>query len=205
MRDIILTVKLKEDFWMGHSKATKAGSHDRIIKAAAGRVRENGVEGIGVADLMKEAGLTHGGFYRHFASREELVTEAIERALREGAEVVAAVANVTEFPVAALVDAYLSTTHRDELATSCAVTTLAADVARGNDRARSAYTQQVVMYLELLAKLIAGDQQRSRRMKAIAALSTLVGAVSMARAVNDERLSSEILRSAGNELKAQLG
>ena len=94
---------------MGHSKATKAGSHDRIVQAAAARVRENGVEGIGVADLMKDAGLTHGGFYRHFASREELVAEAIERALHEGAEAVAAVANITECPVAALVDAYLST------------------------------------------------------------------------------------------------
>jgi TetR/AcrR family transcriptional repressor of nem operon len=190
---------------MGHSKATKAGSHDRIVQAAASRVREDGVEGIGVADLMKDAGLTHGGFYRHFASREELVAEAIERALHEGAEAVAAVANITECPVAALVDAYLSTTHRDELATSCAVTTLAADVARSNDRARSAYTRQVGMYLELLAKLIVGNQQRSTRMKAIAALSTLVGAVSMARAVNDEKLSREILRSAADELKAQLG
>jgi TetR/AcrR family transcriptional repressor of nem operon len=189
---------------MGHSKATKAGSHDRIVQAAASRVREKGVEGICVASLMKDAGLTHGGFYRHFASRAELVAEAIERALHEGAETVAAVANTTVCPVAALVDGYLSTAHRDELATSCAVTTLAADVARGNDRARAAYTRQVGRYLELLGKLIAGDQQRPRRMKAIAALSTLVGAVSMARAVNDEKLSREILRSAAEELKAQL-
>jgi TetR/AcrR family transcriptional regulator, transcriptional repressor for nem operon len=106
--------------------------------------------------------------------------------------------------VAAMVDAYLSTTHRDELATSCAVTTLAADVARGNDRVRSAYTRQVRKYLELLTVLIAGDDQRKRRAKAIAALSTLVGAVSMARAVNDEKLSREILRSAADDLKAHL-
>jgi TetR/AcrR family transcriptional regulator, transcriptional repressor for nem operon len=125
--------------------------------------------------------------------------------LMKDAEAVAAVADIAERPVAALVDAYLSTTHRDELATSCAVTTLAADVARSNDRARSAYTRQVGMYLEFLAKLIVGDQQRSTRMKAIAALSTLVGAVSMARAVNDEKLSREILRSAADELKAQIG
>ena len=189
---------------MGHSRANKAESHDRIVQTAATRVRECGVEGIGVADLMKDAGLTHGGFYRHFASREELVAEAIEHALHEGAEAVAAVANIKQCPIAALVDAYLSTTHRDKLATSCAVTTLAADVARCNDRARSAYTRQVGIYLELLTKLIGGDQQRSRRMKAIAALSTLVGAVSMARAVNDEKLSREILKSAADDLKAQL-
>jgi len=104
-----------------------------------------------------------------------------------------------------LVDGYLSAAHRDGLAASCAVTTLAGDVARSNDRARSAYTLQVGTYLEVLIKLIPGDKQRARRIKAIAALSTLVGAVSMARAVNDERLSREILKSAADELKTQLG
>lgn len=190
---------------MGHSQADKAESHDRIVRVAAARFRENGVDGMGVADLMRDAGLTHGGFYRHFASRDELVAEAIECALDDGARAVDAVAKLRESPLAALVDAYLSMAHRDDLATSCAVTTLAADVARCNDQARSAYTRQVRAYLELLIRLIAGDKRRSRRTKAIAALSTLVGAVSMARAVNDEKLSREILKSAADELKAQLG
>ena len=207
MTTIILTVKHEDKgfFRMGHSQADKDESHDRIVRMAAARFREAGVDGIGVADLMRDAGLTHGGFYRHFDSRDELVAEAIERALRDGGRVVEAVANSKQFPLATLVDAYLSTAHRDGLATSCAVTTLASDVARSNDRARSAYTRQVGTYLELLIKLIANDKQRSRRTKAIAALSTLVGAVSMARAVNDEKLSREILKSAADELKAQLG
>jgi TetR/AcrR family transcriptional repressor of nem operon len=193
---------------MGHSKAKKAESHDRVVQVAAARFRETGVDGIGVADLMKDAGLTHGGFYRHFSSREELVAEAIERALRDGGRAVQAVTNSTlsrKSALAALVDAYLSAAHRDSLATSCAVTTLAGDVARSNARARSAYTRQVGAYLELLAKLIASDKRKSKRVKAIAALSTLVGAVSMARAVNDEKLSREILKSAADELKTQLG
>jgi len=190
---------------MGHSKADKDESHDRIVQVAAARFRETGVDGVGVADLMKEAGLTHGGFYRHFDSRDELVAEAIERALQDGGRAVEAVTNSKQSPLTALVDAYLSTAHRDGLATSCAVTTLAGDVARSNDRARSAYTRQVGTYLELLIRLIPPDKHRSRRTKAIAALSTLVGAVSMARAVNDERLSREILKSAADELKAQLG
>jgi TetR/AcrR family transcriptional repressor of nem operon len=189
---------------MGHSQADKDDSHDRIVRVAAARFRETGVDGIGVADLMRDAGLTHGGFYRHFASRDDLVAEAIARALRDGGRAVAAVANGKPSPIAALVDAYLSTAHRDGWATSCAVTTLAGDVARSNDRARSAYTQQVGAYVELLNRLITGDKQKSRRIKAIAALSTLVGAVSMARAVNDDKLSREILKSAGEELKAQL-
>lgn len=191
---------------MGHSKANKAESRDRVVRTAAARFRESGIDGIGVADLMKEAGLTHGGFYRHFASRDELVAEAVERALLDGGRAVQAVENLQQSPAAVLallVDGYLSAAHRDSLATSCAVTTLAGDVARSNERARSAYTQQVGSYLALLTKLIAGEKQKSKRMKAIAALSTLVGAVSMARAVNDEKLSREILKSAADALKAQ--
>jgi len=193
---------------MGHSKTEKEKSHRRIVKTAAARFRERGVDGIGLADLMKEADLTHGGFYGHFDSREELVAEAIECALRDGGEAVASVAGGNHPPAAKLrllVDAYLSVAHRDGLATSCAVTTMANDVARSNARARSAYTKQVGIYLELLAKLIATDTRKSRRAKAIVALATLVGAVSMARAVNDEKLSRELLKSAAAELKAQLG
>ena len=190
---------------MGHSKAGKAESHARIVEKAAARFREAGLDGIGVADLMKEAGLTHGGFYRHFESRDELVAEAIERALHDGAVAVDALARLEHAPLATLIDGYLSAAHRDNLATSCAVTTLASDVARSNARARSAYTRQVELYLALLIRLVAGEKQKAKRVKAITALSTLVGAVSMARAVNDERLSKEILKSAADELKAQLG
>lgn len=190
---------------MGRSREEKAESHEQIVRVAAARFREAGLDGIGVAELMKEAGLTHGGFYRHFESREELVAEAIERALRDGSQKAASVEALPR-PVAlvALVDGYLSAAHRDQLASSCAVTTLAADVARSTERARSAYTQQVGSYLELLTRLIATGTQGERRVRAIAALSTLVGAVSLARAVNDEKLSRELLKSAADALKAQL-
>ena len=193
---------------MGHSKADKAESHDRIVRVASARFREIGVDGIGVADLMKEAGLTHGGFYRHFASRDELVAEAIERALRDGSQgAFDSVANSKlgkQALLFALVDWYLGIGHRDGLATSCAVTSLAADVARSNERARSAYTRQVAAYLELFVKLIDGDKPKTRRTKAIAAWTAMVGAASMARAVNDDKLSREILRTAADEVKARL-
>jgi TetR/AcrR family transcriptional repressor of nem operon len=193
---------------MGHSKADKEQSHERIVQTAAARFREEGVDGIGVAGLMKEAGLTHGGFYRHFASRDDLVAEAVECALSDGGRAVAAVAaskDARAVVAARLVDAYLSIAHRDGLATSCAVTTLAGDVARSDDRTRAAYTRQVNTYLDLLAGLAAAEKSKEKRAKAIAALSSLVGAVSLARAVNDEALSREILQGAGNELKALLG
>jgi len=193
---------------MGNSRAEKAESHDRIVRMAAARFRETGVDGIGVADLMKDAGLTHGGFYRHFASREELVAEAVEHALLDGSQAVLAIANSKldrQALLVALVDGYLSVLHRDGLSKSCAVTTLAGDMLRCNDRTRTAYTQQVDTYLGVLTKLIASDSQKSRRVKAITALSALVGAVSLARAVNEELLSQEILKSVADELKAQLG
>jgi TetR/AcrR family transcriptional regulator, transcriptional repressor for nem operon len=193
---------------MGHSQADKAESHDRIVRMAAARFREDGVDGIGVADLMKEAGLTHGGFYRHFASREALVDEAIERALHDGgkgaAEAFAASKPPRQALLFALIDWYLGVAHRDNLATSCAVTSLAADVSRSSERARTAYARQVAAYIDLFTKLIAGSKPKARRIKAIAAWSTMVGALSMARAVNDEKLAREILKTAADELKARL-
>jgi len=190
---------------VGHSQEDKAENHARIVRVAAARFREIGVDGIGVADLMKQAGLTHGGFYRHFASRDEMVGEAIERALKDGELAVDAMLNNRQATLAMLIDGYLSAAHRDGLASSCAVTTLASDTARSNARARSAYGRQVNKYLQLLLKLIHADKHKRRRAKAIAALSTLVGAVAMARAVDDEKLSREILTAAADELKAQLG
>ena len=190
---------------MGHSRASKREHHEEIVGVAASRFREDGVDRVGVADLMHLAGLTHGGFYRHFESRDELVAEAVERALHDGGQAMAAVAESPHDPLAAVIDAYLSITHRDNLGTSCAVTTLAGDVARSNPRARAAYTSQVGVYIDMLVRLLPPGTGDRSRATAITVLSTLVGAVSMARAVNDEALSREILASATAELKAQLG
>src|SRR6476661_9922243 len=128
---------------MGHSRAHKREHHETIVGVAASRFREDGVDRVGVAALMHHAGLTHGGFYRHFESRDELVVEAVERALNDGGQAMAAVAESPHDPLAAVIDAYLSIAHRDNLGTSCAVTTLAGDVARSNARARAAYTDPV--------------------------------------------------------------
>ena len=190
---------------MGHSQEDKARSHQRIVKRAAARFRECGVDGIGLADLMKEAGLSHGGFYRHFSSRDQLVTEAVERALADGGQRVTDIGRPDRpLTLGMLIDAYLSPTHRDHLAASCAVATMAADVARGGDRARVAYSKQVEVYLRLLADLVSGPNKTIRRARSITALAALVGAVSMARAVKEEKLSREILASAAQELMAML-
>jgi TetR/AcrR family transcriptional repressor of nem operon len=189
---------------MGHSKAEKAESHKRIVKVAADLFRERGVNGIGLAELMESAQLTHGGFYRHFSSRDDLVAEAVERALADGSAVATAIAAHPQSTIGSVVDAYLSLAHRDRVAASCAVTTLAGDIARAGERPRTAYTQQVERYVELIVKLIDHLPPKKRRAAAVTALATLVGAVSMARAVNDDKLSREILKSASDALKAQL-
>lgn len=189
---------------MGHSKAAKAETHERIVAMAAGLFRELGVNGISVADLMQSAGLTQGGFYRHFASREALVAEAVERALADGGAAADAIAASPRSTIGTLVDAYLSPSHRDNVATGCAVTAMATDVSRGDDRVRTAYARQVGRYVVLIAQLTAHVPRKKRRALALEALATLVGAVSMARAVDDDALSREILATAASALKARL-
>lgn len=177
---------------MGHSQAEKAETHARIVKIAAARFREAGLDGLSLADLMKEAGLTHGGFYRHFDSRDELVAEAVAAALTQ------ANGSLAGASFERLVDHYLSPDHRDGIAEGCAVTALAADMTRANPAARDAYTAQVKRNLAALARLIPGGD----RAAAIMTMTSLLGALSLARAVNDEALSLEILETVRESLKA---
>lgn len=190
---------------MGHSKLDKAESHERIVKIAAARFREAGLAGIGVADLMKEAGLTHGGFYRHFDSRDQLVAEAVESALAQGARRLGRVVERSgEQAFPAVVDAYLNREHVDRKGSGCALVALASDVARGGDRTRAAYTRQVESYLGTFEELLKSLGADARR-RAVTVLSALVGALALARAVDDKDLSAEILDSVAAVLKAQAG
>jgi TetR/AcrR family transcriptional regulator, transcriptional repressor for nem operon len=191
---------------VGTSQADKAASHERIVNIAAARMRRDGVNGVGVAELMQEAGLTHGGFYRHFSSRDDLVAEAVESALAQGSErAMSAAARGGTQAFTAIVDGYLSVVHRDRPESGCAVAGLAQDVSRTDDRARAAYGRQVEKYLDVLAGLTpsadpAADPAAGRR-QAYLVLSALVGAVAMARAVGDGDLSEEILAETAAALK----
>lgn len=187
---------------MGHSRADKAESHERIVKIAAAKFREAGLDGIGVADLMKEAGLTHGGFYRHFDSRDELVAEAVESALDQGTRRLARVVEKSgDQAFAAVVDTYLNREHVDRKGSGCALAALAADVERAGGRTRAAYTRQVENYLAMFEDLLKAGGPETRR-RALTVLSALVGALALARAVDDEALTSEILESVAAEIKS---
>ena len=187
---------------MGTSQAAKAASHDRILDIAAARIRRDGIDSLTVATLMKEAGLTHGGFYRHFDSREQLVAEAAQRALIQGSAWTIASGKVGgQRGYTRLVDGYLSAWHRDHPESGCGVAGVAADVARNSGPARAAYTRQVKECLAVLADLTGNPDHQAGEREAVLTLSAVVGAISMARAVDDPDLSEQILANAADALK----
>jgi TetR/AcrR family transcriptional regulator, transcriptional repressor for nem operon len=187
---------------MGTSRAEKAASHDRILDIAAARIRRDGIAGLAVADLMNEAGLTHGGFYRHFDSREQLVGEATQRALSQGSEWTVVSGRLGgRRGLGALVDGYLSPWHRDHPETGCGVAGVASDVARDGTPARASYTRQVKECLTVIGDLIDGFDHRAAERQATITLSLLVGAITIARAVDDPGLSDQILTNAADALK----
>lgn len=184
---------------MGHSRASKQQTHERIVQIAAQRFRELGIDGLSIANLMKEAGLTHGGFYKHFESRDELVTEAVACALASSASSPHA-RQVDSY--ATLVAAYLSEGHRNSPGDGCALGALANDMGRAPDEARARYTEQ-------LRGTIAGtagrlpDSGDAARAQAIVTISAMVGALGLARAVDDPALSDEIMAVVREHLVAQ--
>jgi TetR/AcrR family transcriptional repressor of nem operon len=187
---------------MGHSKAEKAQTHKRIVKIASKRFREDGLAGVGIAEVMKEAGLTVGGFYKHFDSRDDLVAEAVSSAFGGWKRRVdAAVSGGPPVSYAKLIDDYLSEAHRNHPGTGCAFSALAAEIARSDKRTRALASEQIRNDLQLLTGLVPGKDRRAARSKAILTMSALAGAMALARAVSDKELSLEILKTVAKLLK----
>ncbi len=179
---------------MGHSQQDKRKTHEKIVEIAAKRLREKGLEGVGVADLMKEAGLTVGGFYKHFASRDELVAEAMKSAFGAWDAKVRSEGRAPEdIPLEEYAATYLSGEHREETAEGCPFAALAADIARGGERGRLLATNQMKTNIRnMQARMKTTDEAEARR-KAIVASSLMVGALGLARIASDEDFASEIL------------
>jgi len=187
---------------MGYSKAQKAKTHERIVKLASKRFREEGLAGIGIAELMKEAGLTVGGFYKHFDSRDDLVADAVSSAFGGWKRrVEAAKSGGAPVSYEKLIDEYLNEAHRDNPGTGCAFSALAPEIARSDKRTRALTSEQVRNDIQLIATLLPGRDKRTARSRAILIFSALVGAMSLARAVSNEALSREILETVGELLK----
>jgi len=183
---------------MGHSAEAKQTTHTRIVEVAAKRFRERGLDGIGVADVMKEAGVTVGGFYKHFNSREELVNEAIIRSFRDF-DIFTDPANLQK-----AFATYLSPAHRDDPGSGCAIGAFVGEMGRSQEQTRALFTQQIKKTLDFLTSASPRAPRTKARKHALLMTCALLGAINLSRAVNDPEMSDEILAGVRQELGAEL-
>ncbi len=174
--------------------STKEASHERIVGAAARAIRRSGYNGTGVADIMKEAGLTHGAFYAHFESREAMLAEAADRAGAESNALAASViaAMPSDQALQALMQAYLSKEHLESIETGCPISALGSEMPRQSPEVRSAATRRIKEMIDLVARQFPDWGQPAAHERALATVSTMVGTLILARAVNDPALSDAL-------------
>jgi len=185
------------------SREKAAANHERIIEAAGALFRAKGFGGIGVSDIMKAADLTHGGFYGHFDSKDDLVAQASRRSMARAAENWGKVVDgAPAAPFAALLKRYLSPHHRDDPGKGCAFAALSSDAARSGKVVRKAFAEGLEPLIGILAEAIPGRSKAARRRKAVAAMAELVGALILSRAVAGAPLSDEILDATQRDLLA---
>jgi TetR/AcrR family transcriptional repressor of nem operon len=180
---------------MPYTKAHKARTRARIVAAAARAFREHGVEGVAIADIMRDAGLTHGGFYAHFPNKDALLGEAAQRGLAETRDefLAGAVAANPEAPLAEIIRRYVSRGHRDDAAGGCAMPALAGELAREPEEVRHAFTDAFEELASGIAEHCPGATVEARRDAALALTAGMVGSIALARAVDDLILSDRIL------------
>jgi TetR/AcrR family transcriptional repressor of nem operon len=185
---------------MRYSKQHKQETHARIVKKASVRLREKGAHGIGVADLMKDAGLTHGGFYAHFDSREALVIEAFGYAIDRATDRWRKLAEQTppDKRFATIVDSYLTPVHRDDPGHGCAIPALSAEIARESPKTRKAFAAKLEQMIEMIAEQMPDVPRKAARKQAMASLATMMGTLVLARVAGSGAFSDDIL-GAGRE------
>jgi TetR/AcrR family transcriptional repressor of nem operon len=187
---------------MRYEKGHKDLTRQRIVEVASRQFREHGVAAVGIAGIMSDAGLTNGAFYAHFDSKEDLVHEVLSHAgfrnkLSKAAE------NGTG--LAGAIRDYLSQNHRDNPGRGCPTSALVAEIARHPKATRDAFTGKVDDVIALIAAGLDAETEGERRRKAVAIYALMVGTLQLARAVNDKRLSGEILQSGADEAVALAG
>jgi TetR/AcrR family transcriptional repressor of nem operon len=183
-------------------RTRKEATHDRIVETAARAIRRNGYAGAGVAEIMKEAGLTHGGFYAHFESREGMLAEAADRAGAEGMAPLAQVAATAppKKALEAMLRAYLSKEHVEGVETGCAVAALGSEMPRQSAKVRRAATRRIKEMIDLVARQSPDWGQPGAHERALVTMATALGALVLARAVDDPKLSGAVREAALNHL-----
>jgi TetR/AcrR family transcriptional repressor of nem operon len=179
-----------------YPREKKTETRGRILDAAARLFRENGYDGVGVDAIMSEVGLTAGGFYSHFPSKEALFCEAMATALAPGKTLRATQSLPTAGtdPLVALIKGYLSRAHRDAVGEGCPLPTLTTDVARKSDATRESYEQQFLLYVDEMELLLPEGFPHTREI-ALAVVAQCVGGLMLSRAVKDSKLSDQIIKS----------
>jgi TetR/AcrR family transcriptional repressor of nem operon len=177
------------------------------VRKASVRLREKGAHGIGVADLMKEAGLTHGGFYAHFDSREALLVEAFAYAMDRSMAHWRKTADETppEKRLAMIVESYLTTMHRDDPGRGCAVPALGADIARESPKTRKAFAAKLEQMIDMIADQIPDLPRKAARKQASATLATMMGSMVLSRIAGNGEFSDEILAAGREAALARMG
>ncbi|UUZ63477.1 TetR/AcrR family transcriptional regulator [Polaromonas sp. P1-6] len=178
--------------------AAKEASHERIVSAAARAIRRSGYDGTGVADIMKEAGLTHGAFYAHFTSREAMLAEAASRACAESAAVVAGV--VASVPpgqaLASMLRTYLSREHLEQIEMGCPLAALGSETPRQAPEVRRVTTRHIKEMIDLVARQSPDWGQPGAHERALVTVATMVGTLLLARAVDEPALSDSLCAAA---------
>jgi TetR/AcrR family transcriptional regulator, transcriptional repressor for nem operon len=177
------------------SKEQAAKNRERILEAAARLMRERGIAGVGVDALTEAAGMTHGSLYSQFGSKERLVEEAVAHAITAKGQEVPEV-----FALGDYVSEYLSAAHRDEPGSGCPFAALCSEIPRQSRAVRERFTAGVRGVVALLSGRMESGLKPQREQKALATVAALVGALVLARAVNDPKLSDDILRATRNSL-----
>lgn len=185
------------------SREQMAENRERILDTAATLFRERGFDGVGVADVMKAVGLTHGGFYGHFSSKDDLAAQALGRAFGSANQwLEEAKAAEPEAPLQAIASRYLSPLHRDDPGHGCPVAALGCDIARQGEASRQAATQGARAAIASLSSVMPGRSDEERRANALASYATLIGALVLSRMVEDKELSEEVLTAARAALRS---
>ena len=184
------------------SRAQAEENRSNVIDVASRLFREHGFDGIGLKDLMEGAGMTQGAFYKQFDSKESLVAEASARALESAmARWTEAAAASPKDPLGAVMAFYLSKGHRKEKTEGCPIVALGADAARQSTDVKASFEVGIREHLSLLSRLLSGTDSKEKRGKVMAILSTMVGAVTLARVVNDPRLAQSFLDAAAESVR----
>jgi TetR/AcrR family transcriptional repressor of nem operon len=185
------------------SREKVAENRERLLQVANDQFREHGIDGVGIADLMKEAGMSLGSFYGYFDSKEHLVSECCTRTIGDVKDkITSALARPLTNAVEKTVDEYLSPTHRDELAKGCGLAALGSEFAHKTESVHAAATPELVSLFDEMARSLPGSSRKKKRDQSIAMMASLMGGLILSRMTDDAKLSKDILEAVKESVKS---